>query len=137
MNESEHAMRLFYFLLKVGSQTFPDVEGQELADEVAARDHAVAVAQELMYNRENQTRLWRIQVCDDYLHPCFEVLFAAVDPSLPKLPANLQGSIERVVRTAGALNDAMVQMRATLRDCRETLARADQFLSSISRLPRA
>ena len=129
-------MRLFYFLLKVGSQTFPDVEGQELADEVAARDHAVAVAQELMYNRENQTRLWRIQVWT-IIASLLRGAIRCSRPSPPKLPANLQGSIERVVRTAGALNDAMVQMRATLRDCRDELARADQFLSSISRLPRA
>lgn len=74
-------MPLFYLLLKVGYETFPDIEGQELADEVAAHDHAVAVAQELMRNRVNETRLWRIQACDDYLRPCFEVLFAEVDPS--------------------------------------------------------
>jgi len=64
-------MQFFYFLLKVGYETYPDVEGQELPDEVAAYDHAVAVAGELMRNRENQARLWRIQVCDDYLRPRF------------------------------------------------------------------
>jgi len=64
------------------------------------------------------------------------VLFTEADATLRKFPTTIQLSITRVVRTAGALNDAMAQMRATLEDCRETLAHADKILSSISRLPR-
>ena len=78
-------MLLFYFVLKAGRQTIPDPEGQELIDEAAARLHALAVAQQLMRHRETDTRGWRIQVCDDYLVPLFEVFFAEVDQSLDKV----------------------------------------------------
>jgi hypothetical protein len=66
-------VQLFYFVLKTPRQTIPDTEGQELVDEGAARLHAVAVAQQLMRNREVDARAWRVQVCDDYLRPLFEV----------------------------------------------------------------
>ena len=71
-------MPLFYFILKAGTHTYPDSEGQEFSDVATARAHAHAVAQELMRNRENETGDWRIQVCDDDLKPCYECLFADV-----------------------------------------------------------
>ena len=41
-------MALFYFILKVGRQTFPDPAGEEFDDVAGARLHAHAVARELM-----------------------------------------------------------------------------------------
>jgi len=70
---------LFYFALKAGLQTIPDAEGQELVDEAAAQLHAIAVAGELMRHRESVSHSWRIQVCDDYLEPLFEVFFGEID----------------------------------------------------------
>jgi hypothetical protein len=122
-------MATFYFLLKCGRQTMADKEGVELPDEAAARAHAVAVGRELMRNREVDTRLWRLQVCDDYLRPKFDVLFGEIDQTLSGLPPNLRGSIEAVCRTAGALNDAILQVQSTLVEVRSTLARADRFLA--------
>ena len=72
-------MPLFYFILKAGCHTYPDTEGQEFADEAGARAHAHAVARELMRNRESRTGHWRMQVCDDYLEPRYECLFADID----------------------------------------------------------
>jgi hypothetical protein len=69
-------MPLYYFILKAGRHSYPDSEGQEFADEAAARVHARAVARELMRNREAKTSHWRIQVCDDYLLPRYEYPFA-------------------------------------------------------------
>jgi uncharacterized protein DUF6894 len=120
----------FYFLLKCGRQTIADTEGVELPDDTAARAHAVAVGRELMRNREVDTRLWRLQVCDDYLEPKFEVLFAEIDRTISRLPSDLRGSIESVCRTAGALSDAILDVRSTLAEVRSTLARADRFLPS-------
>ena len=128
-------MQLYYFNLKVGYRTIPDVEGQELADDAAAREHAVAISKELMRNRENETRYWRIQICDDYLQPRFDVLFAEVDLSLARFDSRLQVSIEHVVRRKTALNDAVVQMRATLNDVKKTLESAEQILFLVSRAP--
>jgi hypothetical protein len=129
-------MQLFYFLLKAGGRTFPDPEGQELADAAAARKHAIATAKELMHNREIETQRWRIQVCDDYLLPLFDVVFAEVSETVRMYPPTLQASIGRVARTGGALDDAVAKVQVTLGDVRETLARADQVLASISRGPR-
>jgi hypothetical protein len=126
-------MPLFYFVLKTSRESIPDPEGQELADEAAARLHAVAVARQLMQHREAGSRTWRIQVCDDYLHPRFEVFFAEVDQTFEAAPLQLQASIEDVVRTAAALDDSIAIMRATLSETRETLVRADRILASMPR----
>jgi hypothetical protein len=127
-------MPLFYFVLKTGRESIPDPEGQELADETAARLHGVAIARQLMQHREADSRTWRIQVCDDYLHPLFEVFFAEVDETFDAVPLRLQASIEDVVRTATALDDSIIAMRATLKDTREILVKADRILASMPRV---
>jgi uncharacterized protein DUF6894 len=124
-------MQLFYFSLKADRQTVPDCEGVELADEAAARLHAAEVAQQLMRNREVSTRGWRIQVCNDYLQPVFELLFAEVDETLRRFPAHISANVEHVVRTVAAFNDAMVSMQDTIKDVRATLARADRILRQL------
>lgn len=72
-------MPLYYFVLKAGCHTYPDSEGQELPDDGAAQAHALAVARELMRNREAETGHWRIQVCDEYLQQRYEYLFADIE----------------------------------------------------------
>jgi hypothetical protein len=126
-------MQLFYFLLKAGRQTIPDPEGQELADEVAARKHAMAVAQQLMQHRENDTRTWRIQVCDDYLRPMFDVHFVDADETINQYPLTVKASIENVARTAAAFNDVFENVRATLAEVRATIEHANRVLASIPR----
>jgi hypothetical protein len=128
-------MQLFYFLLKANGRTFPDPEGQELLDQTAARRHATAIARELMCNRELETRSWRIQVCDDYLLPLFDVVFAEACERFRMYPTELQTSIARAARSGGALNDTFAQVQVSLGHVQETLARADQLLASISRSP--
>ena len=123
-------VQLFYFVLKAKGQTIPDIEGQELADRAAARLHALTVARQLMRGREGQTHHWRIQVCDDYLRPLFDVFFAEACDSLECHP-QLQQSIGQAARTAAGFSDAVDEMRATLNDISETLARADQVLAAI------
>jgi len=118
-------------MLKTPRQTIPDPDGQELTDLQAARQHAIAVAQQLMRHREADTRGWRIEVCDDYLNPLFEVFFAEVDQTFQQCLPHLQASIENVLRTAAALNDAIVDMKTTLASVRLTLGQADRILASI------
>jgi hypothetical protein len=126
-------MQLFYFLLKAGGRTFPDPEGQELADVAAARDHAIAVAQELMHNREIQTMGWRIQVCDDYLLPLFDVAFVEASERLQMYPPELRVSIRRYARRASVFCDTLADVKGTLADVWDTVARADRVLASIAR----
>ncbi|MBX9826472.1 MAG: hypothetical protein K2Y27_15965 [Xanthobacteraceae bacterium] len=125
-------MPLFYFVLRAGRQTIADRDGQELADEAAARRYATDVARQLMRNREGDTRGWRVQVCDDYLRPLFEVFFAEVDESLKGYPPGYQRAIGQVARTAAGLNDAVTAMRVTLTDVQTTLQRAGRLLASLS-----
>jgi len=122
---------LYYFVLKTGRKAIPDPEGQELADENAARVHAATVAQQLMQGCENGTRTSRIQVCDDYLRPLFDVYFADLDQTLKRYPLNVQVCVEESARMAAGFGDALDQMKATLRDVRKTLARAEHILTAL------
>ena len=47
-------------------------------DEKTAYAHAIEVAGELMRNREAKCRSSRLQVYDESLMPCFEILFASI-----------------------------------------------------------
>jgi hypothetical protein len=123
-------MPLFYFILKTGRHSYPDNEGQEFADEVAAQAHARAVATELMRNRETRTAHWRIQVCDDYLQPRYEYLFADIDTTLERFDGNLRSSVTRVARSRAAMGDALRGIDAGMTDLKQSLDRMDSIISS-------
>jgi hypothetical protein len=127
-------MAIFYFILKSPRATVPDRDGVDLADEAAARAHAIGVAHELMRNCELSTRLWRIQVCDDYLQPLFELSFASIDKSISHLSPQLRQAVETVSLKAGFLNDAIWEVRTTIDHVRDTMAKVDQFSRTIGRL---
>ena len=127
-------MPLFYFILKAGRQTYPDVEGQEFRDEAAAREHAHAVARELMRNRETETSHWRIQVCDDYLEPCYECLFADIDETWAGCDGKLRRSLTAVARTTTTMGDALRNIDSPIADLRQTLSLIDTILSSSHQL---
>ena len=128
-------MPLFYFILKAGRHTYPDSEGQEFADVTGARAHAHAVARDLMRNREAKTGHWRVQVCDDYLEPCYECLFADIDNTLKGYDGHgyagdLRSSVTSVARTTAAMGDALREIDAAMTDLRQTLNRIDFIVSS-------
>ena len=123
-------MPLFYFILKAGRHTYPDSNGQEFADEAGAQAHARAVARELMRNRENKTGHWRIQVCDDYLEPRYECLFADVDQTLDRFDSDFRGSVKAVARTAAAMSDSLQDIDAAMMDLRQMINRIDFIISS-------
>jgi len=125
-------MSLYYFILKGGRDIIPDHEGVELQDLAAAREHAVAVACELMRNRELPARNWRLEVCDDYLVPCFEILFADVDETIAHLPPAYQETIKTAARFAASVSDAFFQVRNSFADVRKTLAKADSIIAGMS-----
>jgi hypothetical protein len=128
-------MALFYFILRVGRKTFPDPIGEEFEDIADARVHAHTVACELMRNRENRTGHWRIQVCDDYLQPRYECLFAEVDQRLQAFGDIMRGSVIRVARTTAALNDAMQDIDDTMSDLRQTMRLLDAATPGYSASP--
>lgn len=124
-------MPLYYFILKSARDIIPDEEGVELLDLPAARNHAVAVARELMRNRELPARNWRLEVCDDYLVPRFEILFADVDETIAHLPPIYQETIKATAHLAASVNDSFFQVRNSFADVRETLAKADSVISGM------
>ena len=122
-------MPLYYFVLKTGRRSYPDSEGQEFPDDTAAQAHAHAVAHELMRNREIKTGHWRIEVCDDYLQPCYECLFADLDHTLERFDSDLRGALTRVARTRAAMGDALRGIDAGMADLKQMLDRIDSIIS--------
>jgi hypothetical protein len=125
-------MALFYFIIKVGLESFPDPKGDEFANLKGAKKHAELVAGELMRNREFKTAHWRIQVCDDYLLPLYECLFAEVNQKLARYDAEMRASVIRAARSAAAMNDAMKQIGHTMRDLRQTMQLLDTATARFS-----
>ena len=130
-------MPLFYFILKTGREKIPDREGLEFPDRDTARGHAEIVVDELMRNRELKTRSWRLEVRDEDLQPCFEILFAAVDKSIIHLPPVYRQSVELLSKSTANLLDAFEDVQATLLNVKATLARADDMMRQVRqhRLP--
>jgi hypothetical protein len=123
-------MPLYYFVLKAGHHTYPDSEGQEFANEREAQGHAHAVARELMRNREARTSHWRIQVCDDYLQPRYEYLFADIDNTLDRFDSDFRGSVQAVARTTAAIGDSLRQIDTAMTDLRNMIVQIDSIISS-------
>jgi hypothetical protein len=123
-------MSLYYFTLKYGRHTVTDDEGEELADDAAAKSHAESIARDLMQSRELKTRFWRIEVCDDYLNPLFDLYFSEADKTIGHLPVEWRNAITTVSRTAGGLVDAVVTIQGTLAEVRATLKDADRLLAT-------
>jgi hypothetical protein len=121
-------MALYYFILRSRWDSYPDTEGVEFENESAARNQAVTVAQELMRNRELDTRLWRIEVRDEYLQLCSEVLFSTIDPTIDHLPSDLRQSIDLVADKSARLAEVILKVRGSMIEVRDTMARADRFL---------
>src|SRR5690242_17457733 len=117
-------MPLFYFILKTGREKIPDREGLEFPDQESARAHATAVAQELMRNRELKTRPWRIEVRDEDLQRCSEILFGSVDSSIDHLAPEYKESVEALSRSTAILLDAFNDVRSTISNVKKTLAQA-------------
>ena len=127
-------MPLYYFVLKSNGEVIPGRDEIELPGIEAARKEAIAVARELMRNREPEARSWRLEVCDDYLVPTFEILFAEVDETIDHLLPPYRESIERVCRQSASLVDAFEEVRQSLLEVRETFARMDDILSATTEM---
>src|SRR5262249_19601636 len=97
--------------------------------EAAARKEAILVAHDLMRNREIKTRAWRIEVCDENLRPCFELLFAEFDETASLLPPELRAFHIVTSQRMAALSDAVLTLSGTLAQVIETLSHADTVIA--------
>jgi hypothetical protein len=123
-------MPLYYFVLKAGRHSYPDTDGAEFADDAAAEAYARSVAHELMRNRENRTAHWSLQVCDDYLQPRYECLFADISHALERFDGDFRGSVKAVARTTAAIGDSLRQIDMTIADLRTTMDQINFIMSS-------
>jgi Domain of unknown function (DUF6894) len=126
-------MPLYYFVLKNGCEAIADEVGLELPNLEAARAEAVSIARELMRNCELARRAWKLEVCDDYLIPRSEVLFAEADETIAHLQPQFRSSIESMARKCASLGDAFHVLRASLADVRKTMARTDEIVGAVSK----
>ena len=117
-------MPYFYFHLRAHGTIHRDPEGMELSDAATAREHAAAVAQDLMSHSEGRTRHWSIYVEDDRGEHTLDLFFADVDPSLASFPPQTRMLVMQTSRRLGALTDALSALRATQIETRTLIARA-------------
>jgi len=126
-------MPVYHFILKPSwNPPLIDRDGEEFPNDAAAYEHAVEVAREIMRNREVNCRTYSLEVRNENLETCFEIVFASIDETLELLPLDYRNSIIEYARARASLNETMVQMRRTLSDARETLTRANDVLVSVS-----
>ena len=107
----------YFFNLNDGKKIIPDVEGTELPDDDSARAHAAQVVRELARNREQETRSWRLAICDEDGTLCFELLFASIGDSIPRLPPTIGFLSEEDVddyASPASRDEAIEQVRTVL-----------------------
>lgn len=101
-----------------------DPDGTDLPDLPAAREHALAVAEELLRHSASPTRHWSLCVEDDGGRPQFDLFFAEFDQSLAAYSPELRTLVTETCRRLAALTDALCAARATQMETRMLLARA-------------
>jgi hypothetical protein len=115
-------MPRYFFNLNDGRKVIPDVEGTELPDDDSARAHAAQVARELARNREQETRSWRLAVCDAQGTLRFEVLFASVGELPPRTRTVMRfmmvgEMVEDDSQSTASRNDAAEEVLMALPPC--------------------
>lgn len=117
-------MSRYHFHLRADGAIHRDSEGTECPDLVAAHEHAVAVASELMKHTETKTRHWSLCVCDERDERVLDVYFPDIDKTIGHLPPEMQMLVAQTCRRYGAFIDMLHGARATVMESRMLLARA-------------
>jgi hypothetical protein len=118
-------MPRFYFHLYDGHGVHPDAEGTLLASVEAAHDYGVAVANELMRNRESRARYWKLDVCEAAGELVAEIDFAQVDRTLDHLPAEVRQSVIHFGETLRTVAETIVECRRTILQSKALMAHAE------------
>jgi hypothetical protein len=117
-------MPRFHFHLRAHATLLRDLDGTELPDLAAARQHGESVARELMRNADAGKCQWSLRVEDSDDARQFDVFFVDVDPRLAAFPPQLRHLASLACRRLGAIIDTMCDLRATAIESRILLARA-------------
>ena len=127
----ETPMPLYHLVLRTSDCILPDPDGAEWPNKAAAHDEAAGVAREIMRNQEVKTRSWRIQVHDENLQLCSELLFAEIDETIWRLPPQLRDQIIFTSRRMAAMSDAYLTLAGTLAKFDESQARWKTFRADV------
>jgi|SRR5215510_14222993 len=123
-------MPVYHFLLKRNwNPPLIDHDGEELRDDTAAYEHGVQVAREIMRNREVNCHSYRLEVRNQNLEPCSEILFASADETLEHLPVDFRNRIIGTARATASLHETIGEVTQTLSNIRDTLITADSVLA--------
>ena len=125
-------MPLYHFVLKTNHDHIPDRDGSNWPNEAAAHEEAALVAHDLMRNQKVKRHAWRIEVCDEDLRHCSELLFVELDETLAHLPPELRDPYIVTSRRMAALSDAVLAIRGTLAKVSETLSHADTVIAAVA-----
>lgn len=114
----------YTFELMNSGSPIADDTGIEAPDRESALAYGKEVARELMRGRELQTRSWRLDIYEERGERVVEMPFAAVDPTLDHLVPSLRSAVERSCDSFRLWQEALSATRATMRESRALLARA-------------
>jgi hypothetical protein len=114
---------LYYFGVRNGSGNLADEEGIELPDVQAAREHACALARELMFRNEPRKRHWLLFVRDAEGNELFAMPFVAVDESILHLNPESRLLIQQMAEKKLALAEAVFASRMGVMRAQATIAR--------------
>jgi hypothetical protein len=118
-------MERYLFDLIDGKGKISMDDGIEFPTEDAAIQYGRRVVQELMRNRNEQTRRWRLDIFRIRDGECVAQLpFSEIDPTLDQLSPKTRASIKRWSATYLSLAEQIPATRATVRQSRALLARA-------------
>jgi hypothetical protein len=118
-------MPRYHFNLHDGHGVRPDLDGTVLPHVEAAHEYGVAVASELMRNREPRSRFWMLDVCDAAGEVLFEIDFAQVDHTLDHLPAEVRESLIHFSETMRSVAETIAACRMTVLQSRALMALAE------------
>src|SRR5262245_40382479 len=98
-------MPVYHFILKSPwNAPLIACDGEEFPDDAAAYEHAVEVARDIMRHREENCRSYRLEVRNENLEICFEILFASTDETLESFQDDTRNSIIESAHAMASLN---------------------------------
>jgi len=117
-------MPRFHFHLRAPGKMHSDTVGTDLPDLAAAREHARAVAHELVRGSDVSPRHGSLRVENASGEHALDLFFADVDPRLAAYSPEMRLLVAETSRRLGALTDAICALRATRIESRILIARA-------------
>ena len=91
----------------------------------AAHEYGVAVARELMRNREPRVRFWKLDVCNAAGEFLAKIDFAQIDHTLDHLPAEARASLIRFCEAMCYVTETIAECRMTVLQSRALMALAE------------